>query len=361
MPWENRRFDVLIPLLVILLMIFGLVVLYSTTVDYGLSFVKKQLIWNIIGLIALFALLFVRERDIKRFPWLLYFLTLILLIAVLRYGVISGGARRWFSLRIGYFQPSEVAKMAVILFTAKLLSVSSRKNLLLSFFAVLAYAGFVAMEPDLGTAVLLVLLWAFMALFSKNSLKAFFTIFAILLILAVVIFFFGLKDYQRQRILAFLDPKSHRQTAAYNVVQSLHTIGSGGLFGRGYLKAPSTKWNYVPKNHTDFIFSAIGEQFGFLGSSLCIIVYMLICLRILRFLKLAKDDFWFLVTIGVLFNLLIHVFINIGMTMGLVPVTGIPLPFVSYGGSSTLSFCLQLGLILKSYAVGKGVLEQEAR
>ncbi len=361
MPWENKRIDFVVPLLTAVIMILGLIALYSTTSDYGMSYVKKQVIWDIVGLMVLFLTVLIRERDIRRFIWPLYGSVLVLLVAVLIFGTISGGARRWFSLGIGYFQPSELAKVALILLSAYLLLARSKAKLFILAAAVGLFAVLVAVEPDLGTAVLLVSIWFTMLIFSKHSVRSVFVVILIIVAIAIFVYFFGLKTYQRERILSFLNPQGHKQSAAYNVLQSIHVIGSGGILGRGYLKAPGTRWKYVPKNHTDFVFSAIGEQFGFVGASLCIILYMLMSLRILHIIRLSKDEFWALVGVGVLFNFVIHVFINIGMTMGLVPVTGIPLPFISYGGSSTLSFCIQLGLVMKSYAVGKSGVEMEVK
>ncbi len=361
MPWENRRFDFILVTLVSITMIFGLITLYSTTLDYGVSFVKRQISWDVIGFGTFFAVTIMRERDVKRLSWPLYIVVVLLLILVLFFGTVSGGARRWFSLRVGYFQPSELAKVALILLSANLLANFSRRKLLILGSLVGLLAILVAIEPDLGTAVLLVSLWFAMVIFSKCPARFLLAIALVVAFSAIFLYFFGLKEYQRERLISFLDPASHRQSAAYNVMQSVHAIGSGGIIGRGYLRAPATRWNYVPKSHTDFVFSAIGEQFGFIGSALCIFLYLLMCMRILQMVRLAKDEYWSLICLGVLFNLVTQVFVNIGMTMGLVPVTGIPLPFISYGGSSTLSFCIQLGLVEKSYAIGKSGVQLEVK
>ncbi|HOJ87728.1 MAG TPA: FtsW/RodA/SpoVE family cell cycle protein [Pseudothermotoga sp.] len=359
MPWENRRIDLFIPIIVALLMIIGLFAIYSATKDYGVTFVKKQITWDILSMAALFLTMLLRERDLQRLAWVLYVICLVALALVLFFGTVSGGARRWFDLRVGYFQPSELAKMCVILVSAVLLIKASMKHMIFSLMALGTMVLLVAVEPDLGTAVLLTVLWLVMAFCSKIPLKVVITVLIIFVAFVPLLYFFGLKDYQKERIISFLSPSMYKQSSSYNVTQSLHTIGSGGLLGRGYLKGLSTTWGYVPKNHTDFILSVIGEEFGFLGVSLCVILYAMLTFRIANAIRLAKNEFWQLIDIGVMTVFVLQIFVNMGMAMGLTPVTGVPLPFISYGGSSTLFFCIQLGLVEKSYAVGKAGREME--
>lgn len=359
MPWENRRIDVFIPITVALLMFIGLFAIYSATKDYGFVFVRKQILWDILSLAALFLTMLFRERDLHKLSWILYLLCIVSLALVLFFGTVSGGARRWFDLKVGYFQPSELAKICVILITATLLIKASVKRLFSSFLAVGLLAMLVAIEPDLGTAILLVMLWFTMVFCSRISLKPILIILIFFIVLMPLLYFFGLKDYQRERIISFLSPSMYKQSSSYNVIQSLHTIGSGGLLGRGYLKGLSTTWGYVPKNHTDFIISVIGEEFGFLGISACVVLYALLTFRIANAIRLAKNEFWQLVDVGVMTIFVLQVFVNMGMAMGLMPVTGVPLPFISYGGSSTLLFCVQFGIVEKSYAVGKAGKEME--
>lgn len=359
MPWENRRIDIFIPIIVVLLMIIGLFAIYSATRDYGVMFVRKQILWDILGLAALFLTMLLRERDLHRLSWVLYVLCIFSLVLVLFFGTVSGGARRWFDLRVGYFQPSELAKMCVILVTATLLMNASTKHMFFSLLTTGILALLVAIEPDLGTAILIAMLWFVIVFCSRIPLKIILIILIFFIALMPLLYFFGLKDYQRERIISFLSPSMYKQSSAYNVTQSLHTIGSGGLLGRGYLKGLSTTWGYVPKNHTDFIVSVIGEEFGFLGIGICVVLYALLTFRIANAIRLAKNEFWQLVNVGIMAMFVLQVFVNMGMAMGLTPVTGVPLPFVSYGGSSTLFFCVQLGIVEKSYAVGKAGKEME--
>ncbi|WP_448521319.1 rod shape-determining protein RodA [Pseudothermotoga sp.] len=357
MPWENKRFELVLPITVVCLMIVGLLALYSATRDFGLSFVRKQIVWDVLGVGAMFSMLIVRERYLKIAGKALYFFSLLFLILVLFYGTVSGGARRWFNLRFGYFQPSEFARLALLVLNATLLAEPNRKNFYISFFLTMICVGLVAIEPDLGTALLMAGIWFSMALASQVKSKRLFRIVVVILAMAVLLFFFGLKDYQKDRIVSFFNPGRYAQGSAYNMLQSIHTVGSGGLLGRGFLKGPATRLKFVPKNHTDFIFSVIGEEFGFLGSSVLLVLYFVLCWRIARAVKLAKDEFWRLLCVGALATFSLQVFINVGMCMGIAPVTGLPLPFVSYGGSATLFLSIHVGLVMKSIAIAKSGVE----
>ncbi|MCS7175313.1 rod shape-determining protein RodA [Pseudothermotoga sp.] len=357
MPWENKRFELILPILVVCLMIIGSLVLYSATRESNPSFVRKQLIWDGISICTMFSMLFVRERYLKIAGKALYFVSVFLLILVLFYGTVSGGARRWFNLRLGYFQPSEFARFALLVFNATLLSEPTKKNLYTSFLLTMVCVGLIAIEPDLGTALLLFGVWFFTAIASQARSKNLIKLMILTLVMTVLLFFFGLRDYQRERLVSFLNPGKYAQGSAYNMLQSIHTVGSGGLFGRGFLKGPATRLKFVPKNHTDFIFSVIGEEFGFLGSVTLVALYFLLCWRIEKAVKVAKDEFWRLLCVGVLATFSLQVFINIGMCMGIAPITGLPLPFVSYGGSATLFLSVLVGLVMKSIAVAKGGVE----
>lgn len=357
MPWENRRFELVLPILVVCLMVIGLLALHSATRGSDLNFVRKQMIWDGLSVCIMFAVLLVRERYLKIAGKALYFFSVFLLILVLFYGTVSGGARRWFDFKLGYFQPSEFARLALLVLNATLLSEPTKKNLYSSFLLTMICVGLIAIEPDLGTALLLFGVWFSIAIASQTKSKNLIKLLFLTLTMAVLLFIFGLRGYQRERLMSFFNPGKYAQGSAYNMLQSIHTVGSGGLIGRGFLKGPATRLKFVPKNHTDFIFSVIGEEFGFLGSSVLIVIYFLLCWRIARAVRIAKDEFWRLLCVGVLATFSLQVFINIGMCMGVAPVTGLPLPFVSYGGSATLFLSIHVGLVMKSIAVAKSGME----
>lgn len=357
MPWENKRFELVLPILVVCLMIIGLLALYSATRGSELNFVRKQMIWDGLSVCIMFATLLVRERYLKIAGKALYIVSVFLLVLVLFYGTVSGGARRWFDFKLGYFQPSEFARLALLVLNATLLSEPTKKNLYGSFLFTMICVGLIAIEPDLGTALLLFGVWFSIAFASQAKSKNLIKLSFLTIVMTVLLFFFGLRDYQRERLISFFNPGKYAQGSAYNMLQSVHTVGSGGLIGRGFLKGPATRLKFVPKNHTDFIFSVIGEEFGFLGSSALIAIYFLLCWRIARAVRTAKDEFWRLLCVGILATFSLQVFINIGMCMGVAPVTGLPLPFVSYGGSATLFLSIHVGLVMKSIAVAKNGME----
>lgn len=349
---ENKNFSFLIFSSVIFLMFFGLLNLYSVlrpTEDLSLFY--KQLLWDILGLFIILLFYFLKESFVKKMIIPLYITSLLLLIGVLFFGTRVGGAVRWFRFAGVSFQPSELSKLSLILALSYIFVDRSFRGFVISLFATFIPVLLILKEPDLGVAILHVFIWAIMLLFSGISFKIITIVFGGLLGLFPLMYFFVLKDYQRNRILSFLNPEKYFQSASYNVIMAKNTVGSGGFFGRGYLVSPSVNGQFVPKFETDFIFSAVGEQFGFVGSILVLLAFALIFFEVLRKIKDFKNDFWRLASVGILSCFMFHIFENIGMNIGLLPVTGIPLPFLSYGGTSTTIFSVMVGLLLKSIAL----------
>lgn len=355
LPWENKKIDVFLIVVVIILMVFGLFILKSAVQPRNMTYLlKRQILWDIIGFSVMIGVLFIREEYIKSWSLPFYILSVILLILVLFFGPTIGGARRWFKLPFGNFQPSDFAKIAVVLMLSKVLTKGTGFSTFLNSLVVVGVPTFlILLEPDLGTSLLFGIMWLTMCFSSK--IKKRYVIYALIFIfiIAPFFYFFGLEDYQRERILAFLNPEAYRTDASYNVLQSIHAIGSGGIFGKGYMRGPANLKKYVPVAHTDFVVSVLGEELGFVGMSLLITLYFLLFYRIYRNISYVKSIFWELVLVGVSTILWFHVFENVGMCMGLMPVTGIPLPFVSYGGTSTITFSFLLGLVLKGIALSK--------
>jgi len=349
---ENKNFNILIFSSVVFLIFFGLLNLYSVlrpTGDFILFY--KQIVWDLSGLFIIILFYILKESFIKRMILPLYIISLILLIGVLFFGTRVGGAIRWFRLAGISFQPSELSKLSLILALAYIFTDRSFRGFLVSAIATLIPVFLILKEPDLGVAILHVFIWAIMLLFSGISYKIITTVFGVLLGSIPVMYFFVLKDYQRERIISFLNPEKYFLSSSYNVIMSKNTIGSGGMFGRGFLVSPSVNGQFVPKFETDFIFSAVGEQFGFFGSLLVLLAFGVIIFEILRKVKDFKDNFWKLTSIGIISCFMFHVFENIGMNIGLLPVTGIPLPFLSYGGTSTIIFSIMIGFLLKANAL----------
>jgi len=355
LPWENRKIDFLFIIVVGILMVFGIFILKSAVQPRNMLYLlKRQIVWDIMGFSIMISVLLIKEEYIKSWIVPFYVLSIVLLVLVLFFGPTLGGAKRWFKLPFGSFQPSDIAKIAVVLMLSKVLMKGSG---FLTFVKSLIVVGIplllILLEPDLGTALLFGIIWLTICLSSKIKKRYIVYTLVFISIVAPFFYFFGLEDYQRERILAYLNPKAYSTDASYNVLQSMHAIGSGGVFGKGYMRGPANLNRYVPVAHTDFILSVLGEELGFVGISSLIALYSLLFYRIYRGINYAKNEFWELVLVGVSSILWFHVFENMGMCMGLLPVTGIPLPFISYGGTSTVTFSILLGLSLKGIALSK--------
>jgi rod shape determining protein RodA len=261
------------------------------------------------------------------------------------------GSRRWIDLGIASLQPSEIAKFSLILFLGYLYSLETKRYLSFLFgtLVTLMIMGLIYLEPDLGTTIIIVVIWYFMTLISKKFDRLMIVMTALIVVAVPVVLMFGLESYQRDRILSFLDPEKYASGAAYNTIQAIRAIGSGGWTGRGFVQGTMNRLGYVPADHTDFIFSVIGEEWGFVGAVAVILLYSLLLWRIWIITRRTGDFFGRLVMSGFFAVFAFHVVENIGMNLGLLPVTGIPLPLISYGGSSSMIFALQLGIV-QSYA-----------
>jgi rod shape determining protein RodA len=351
---EFSVFDYLLIFVVIAIMIVGILTLRSVVKDTPhQSRLIKQIIWDIAGIATMFYVVFEKEARIKSYTKYIYAISVVLLVVVLIFGKTVYGARRWIDMGTFDLQPSELFKLAVILMLASIFSQYHKtKALILSIMAVLP-AGLIFLEPDLGMTLLIGFIWFSMLLASDVEKKYIFTIVGVTIAFIPFAFFFLLEDYQRVRILALFNPEEHFREGAYNVIMSRSVIANGGIFGTGYELGTGTNMHIVPMQHTDFIFSAFAEQFGIVGTFILLGLYATILLAGLMQVGRYKDDFWEFVAIGVCSVFAFHVFENVGMNLGILPVTGIPLPFISYGGTSTLVFSALVGLLIKARAVSK--------
>lgn len=354
-------------LLMLSLFLIGIVNLYSASaslLEGGIqlnNFYQKQLIWGGVGMLAMIGVMLFDYRHLKNITIFLYAAALILLILVLLVGSVYSGARRWLDLGILSFQPSELAKISVLLMGALVLSRSKGPlgplGLLGSISIGLVPAALILLQPDLGTALNILMILGGMTLFRGikiwlcTLMGSTFTLSALAYFLlyklgAVPSWWSMLHPYQQKRILTFLNPENDPQGAGYHIRQALIAIGSGETWGKGFLEGPQSKLLYLPERHTDFAIAVFGEEWGFVG---CVFLMSLFCLFLLSIFTIArdaKDRFGTYIAIGVFFYFFWQIFINIGMVLGLLPVVGMPLPFISYGGSSTLvNFCL-VGLVL---------------
>jgi len=355
-----RHLDPVLLVAVLALGIVGLVTIYSAThaslvaqrIDPGF-YLKKQLTFVTLGIVVILVAASFDYRFAKVYAGIVYVASLALLVLVRTpLGTTIRGSQRWFQLFGFQLAPSELAKLALVAMLAAFLSQLRSSDLSLQDLyratAIAAVPGLlVFLQPDLGTSIVMVAILVGILVVAGARPRH----LGVLALTAVVLFFgtlqLGLvKDYQIARLTAFFDPQNDPQRSDYNRNQAEIAIGSGGLFGRGYLKGTQTNLDFVPEQHTDFIFTVVGEEFGFVGAIFVLMLFALLIWRAVRIALLAKDPFGTYLAAGIASMLAIQVFVNVGMTLGIMPITGIPLPFVSYGGSSFLTNCAAVGLLL---------------
>jgi len=350
-----RHVDWVLVLLTVVLTVVGLVLLHSISATtpgeaaFWLVRVMKQGA-TAVALIAAFD-----YRFFKVYAGFIYVAALAALVLVKIPGIgatdPSGVAQRWFAIAGLQITPSEITKVCAIVMLAAILSeIRAPEPALGDLVRVLAVAAvplvLVFIQPDIGTSIVLAAIVVGMLIVAGTRLKHLLVLTAVGLVLIGLAFQLGvIQDFQRQRLTAFLDRANVSEDARYNLDQSLIAVGSGGLFGRGYLKGTQTNLDYVPRQHTDFIFTVAGEEFGFVGSMFVLLLYALILWRAIRIATLSKDPFGTLVAAGVASMFAIQMFVNVGMVIGIMPITGIPLPFLSYGGSSILVSFAAIGVL----------------
>lgn len=349
---KNMEWWVLI--IALILCSIGLVALFSATQESGLDSFYKQLIWIAISLIIMIVFIKIDYESIVRSAPIFYVAFIGLLVAVLFTTPING-ATSWFDIGLFSFQPSEFAKVFVILFLAYIISKIQSKereniNKITRVFAVLVAVGIpialIVKEPDYGTAFAFIVATILM-LFTSGISKKYIIATILLIIVAVPLLYnFVLPEHAKQRIDVFLHPESDPRGSGYNILQSKLAIGSGELTGMGILKGNQTQLGFLHPKTTDFIFSVISEEMGFIVSSAIIIMYVILVTKSLYIAKTAKDNKGALIASGIAGIFLFHMIENIGMVMGLLPITGVPLLFVSYGGSSMITSFMCIGLLL---------------
>ena len=348
----NFGFDWSLYIIPILLAVFGIVIIFSISYGSKSNIAIDQIEYLVIGLIAAVALMFFDYRTLKGLYLILYLLGLGLLLLVLFLGASTFGATRWINLYVFQLQPSEVFKLVVVIFLAKLFTDWAGEFDLKKYFWVLGLIGLplllILVQPDLGTASVVFIVTIVMLILSPIKILYLIISLAVFLCLMPVAWHF-LKPYQKNRIEAFINPASDPHGAGYNVSQSKIAIGSGGLVGTGLGKGSQSQLNFLPVAHTDFIFAGTAESTGFFGSIFLFILLMILVFRVINVAKVAKDDFGMYLSVGFAAMFLFQILVNIGMNMGIMPVTGIPLPFVSYGGSAMLTNMAAIGILQSIY------------
>lgn len=348
----RKNMDLVLLGLTALTLVIGLIALFSATRDGNVRGFTKQCGAMAVGLIAMAALAWVNPSRLARLARIAYVCNLLLLLVVWRYGAEAKGATRWISIMGVQFQPSELAKLVMIICLGAHLA--ARQGSLRepgALFGSLAYVGLptflIFKQPDLGTALVLVAVWFGMT-FVGGARRT-----HLLFVLLAASLMFGamwrlniLHDYQKHRLTAFLDPEVDPKDAGYHVRQARIAVGSGQVWGKGYRRGTQVRGKFIPEKHTDFIYTIVGEEGGFVASVLLVVVYGGILLRGLSIVAQADEFFSRTVAAGVLSMLAFHVIVNVGMVIGILPVAGVPLPFVSYGGTALVQNMASIGLLV---------------
>ena len=351
-----KNFDWGLMALILLIGMMGLGILYSALTagnetDVVHILFKKQMIWMGTGFIVMMIILVIDFRDLDKMNLFIYTLCVGLLISVIIFGQIGGGSRRWLLIGFVRVQPSELMKIALIISLASVYA-TSISNTGFNFRklikpAVLCVIPFVLIvnQPDLGTGLLLLLIAGSITLFVKVERKVLYTVSGIC-IAAAPLLWYGLKAYQKSRILTFLNPDRDPLGAGYHIIQSKIAIGSGMLIGKGFLKETQNALSFLPEHHTDFIVSVLAEEWGLMGCSVLLLLYLIFLFWGLNIAYNCRNMFGSILAFGITAMIFWQIFINIGMVMGLMPVVGVPLPLVSYGGSSVITNMVGFGILL---------------
>jgi rod shape determining protein RodA len=349
-----HHFDWTLLALVLIICVMGILNIYSTgfsAAEGQTPFYLKQLQWVVIGLVFTMAVFFVDYRVIAQYAYVIYGITVALLALVFIFGHSSHGAQRWIGGGFFAFQPSELMKVIIIITLAhyydnhKSNEPYKLKELFMPFLIVAVPFVLILKQPDLGTALMLMIIFASIIFFMRVDRKSLVFLFASGLTLMPVGWFF-LKDYQRERLITFLNPESDPLGSGYHIIQSKIAVGSGEIFGKGFLSGSQTQLKFLPEQRTDFVFSVFAEEWGFIGGIVLIAMFTVLIFWGLKIALQARDLLGTIIAFGITALIAWEVFINIAMVLGLLPVVGIPLPFFSYGGSAMLSLMLAVGLLI---------------
>lgn len=350
--FKNGNWSVLVSS--VILLIIGMIALFSASKNTDYYEFQRQFMWFLISIPVLIISILFDYRKLIKFSYFLYLLILILLIAVLFTEPVNG-ATSWFQISSFTFQPSEFAKIIIILCTAKMISRIQKKDIKdinkpLQLLKVLIIAAIpivlIVKQPDYGTAMTFIAVLLFILFVSGINKRYIIAAILICVIALPLLYFFVLPDHAKSRIEIFLNPDKDPRGAGYNIIQSKLAIGAGEVFGMGFLKGNQTQLGYLYPKTTDFIFAVIGEELGFIVAVSVIILYIIIIISSINIAKNAVDKEGSYIAIGIAGLFAFHMLENIGMTMGLLPITGIPLLFVSYGGSSLLTSFILIGLLI---------------
>jgi len=349
--------------LVLTIALFGLTAVYSATyTPKGVSgLFTRQVVWVSLGVLFMFLALIPDYHTVGRYAYVLYAVSVVLLLLVMVMGRTGMGAQRWLAIGPFAFQPSELAKLSIVLALARFFAEDPKRggyelrDLAIPFAMLAVPLLLVLKQPDLGTALMLVFTSSLIMLLAGIRVRAIMVVALAGAVVASAVLFVppvrnkiwsSLKPYQQKRILSFIDPSSDPLGSGYHATQSKIAVGSGQLTGKGFRKGTQSQMAFLPERHTDFIFGVIAEEHGFLGAAVLIILYLILLIAGIDAARNAKDKLGALMAGGIVSMLSLYVCINIGMAVGIMPVVGVPLPLVSYGGTSIITTFLAIGLLL---------------
>lgn len=349
-----KNFDWVIFSAVILLSAFGLMEVYSVALGLGsrdLVNFYKQAFFVGFGVVLLFLFTFIDYHFLKSLSRYLYWFGALILISVLIFGQTLNGTKGWFSIAGFGIQPVEFIKIILIIFLSGYFSnlatkVKTLRHFIFSLVSTLVFVGLIILQPDFGSALVLMSIWLVMVIMAGFD-KKYFVVIGLSAVVLSGVAWFSFKDYQKQRITTFLSPsyESCAKEECYNSFQAIIAVGSGGLTGKGVGFGSQSQLKFLPEAQTDFIFSVVAEELGFLGVILVLSFFGILYFRSISALKKINNDFGIYFILGLLGFILTHMFVNIGMNIGLLPIVGLPLPFISYGGSATLSLFMAIGIM----------------
>ena len=352
-----KKFDPMLLTSAFVLLAIGILAVYSATYTRTASFYQKQIVFAVLGAILFFVFSNIDYRIYSKYSKLIYIFNVIFLLSVFALGSVRYGAQRWIVVGPINIQPSELAKLFLVLTFSDLLirkysdSFRGFKDLFMTALHIIPIFLLVASQPDLGTGV--VILFSYIVLIFMNGIdyKTFFTTGAVGLAMLPLAYFFALRPYQRQRVVTFLNPEADLLGSGWNIIQSKIAVGSGQLFGKGYLAGTQHTLRFLPESQTDFIFAVISEEFGFIGSAIIILLYLILIFTIIKIGQKADNRYGQLICYGIGAIIFFHTLVNIGMVIGVMPAKGLPLLLLSYGGSSLMFICIMLGIVqsVKSY------------
>lgn len=353
-----RNLDFVTIILVGLLIVISLIIIGSATHINTPSedrywYVERQGVFALINVVIIFVMLNFDYRSLGKFANVLYAINLAMLLAVMFVGQSALGAQRWIQIGPISLQPSEFSKLIMIIAMANMLDKRSGKlDSFKDLIPIFLYMGIpfllVLKQPDLGTSLVFLAILFGMLFIAGINTRHLMAIFGAG-IAFMPIFWHFLKDYQKKRLTVFIDPNVDPLGSGYHIIQSKIAIGSGMLFGKGLFGGTQSQLNFLPENHTDFIFAVIGEELGFIGAAIILFLYFLLLYRGIKIAGVARDNFGTLLATGITSMLTFHVLVNVGMTAGIMPVTGIPLPFMSYGVSALTTNMISIGILLNIY------------